>query len=462
MKAEALPQRRALLAGGAPGRWTDRRAVGAVVAVVAAAAIAASAWIYAAHLPYYDEGPIRSDGVGYYVYLPAFFLDHDLTMRRTGARSLGGDPAYIPGVNWVRTAVPPGHPGQTRPLDQFGVGVAVLMSPFFGAGHALAVLTGERRNGFSWPYHAAAVASAIVYVLLGLVLTASVLLRWFSRRTVVVTTLAIAFGAAVIDFASYDATFSHGYSFFLVALVVRLTLAVWTRPRALTAVALGGSLGLVGLVRLTNLVVLVFCVLVGVERPRDLGARVRTLVSRLDLVALGAGTFLLALLPQLAYWHRITDRLFVNQYRASGAYLDLLHPHLLGVLFSVRKGLFFWTPLLLLAVAGLPLLRRRAPPLLVPSVAYLVAITWVVASWSVWWYGASFGMRALIEAMPVFALGLAALVETARGTAARRAVLAAVVVTSLLAVHALIAYWLKTIPLDGTTFRQYLESFRSW
>ena len=71
-------------------------------------------------------------------------------------------------------------------------------------------------------------------------------------------------------------------------------------------------------------------------------------------------------------------------------------------------------------------------------------------------------MRALIDAMPVFALGLAALVETARRPAARRAVTIGAALTSLLAVHAMIAYWLKVVPYDGTTFHQYLESFRTW
>ena len=51
----------------------------------------------------------------------------------------------------------------------------------------------------------------------------------------------------------------------------------------------------------------------------------------------------------------------------------LLAPHLLDVFFSVRKGLIYWTPLVLVAIAGLPLLRRAAPALFVPVVAYLVA-----------------------------------------------------------------------------------------
>ena len=173
----------------------------------------------------------------------------------------------------------------------------------------------------------------------------------------------------------------------------------------------------------------------------------------------GTVAFALVMLPQYLYWHRITGRWFVNQYATTGAHLDLLHPHLVGVLFSVRKGLFFWTPLVLLAVAGLPFLRRSAPALLVPAGAYLLVITWVVASWSIWWYGGSFGMRALIDAMPVFGLGLAALIDAARTPLARRTVTVGIAATTLLAVHGMIAYWLHTIPYDQTTFHQYLASF---
>jgi hypothetical protein len=441
-------------------RWSDARVLAVGLGAVAMLAIAATAWIYTADLTYYEGGPIRSDGAGYYVYLPAVFLDHDLTMRRTAARSFGGDPGYIPGVKWVRTSVQAGHAGQHRPLDQFGVGEAVLIAPFFALGHALAAVLNERRDGFSWPYQAAASAAGLVYMLLGLALTASVLRRWFGRRTVVLTVLALTFGAAVFNYGTYETTWSHAYSFFLVALVVRLTLWVWERPRFAGSIALSASLGLLGLVRLTNLSIVVFCLLIGIERCADLRPRMRSLLRHVDLVAVGAAVFIVMLLPQLAYWQRIMGTIFVNPYKGTAGHLDLLHPHLVGVLFSVRKGLFFWTPVIALATAGLPLLRRTARPLLLPSVAYLGAATWVAASWSIWWYGASFGMRALIDVMPVFALGLAALIESARGVIARRALAAAVAVTTLLAVHGMVAYWRKEIPYDQTTFHQYLESFR--
>jgi hypothetical protein len=428
----------------------------AVIGAVAALAIGAFAWIYGGDLTYYEGPPIRSDGIGWYAYLPAVFLDHDVTMRRTADRSFSGSVEGISGVELVRTTS-----GKMLPLDPHGVGEAILMAPFFGIGHLLAVATNEPRDGFSWPYQAAAAASGLIYFLLGLAVLGSVLRRWFSRRTVVVTLLAIAFGAGVFHYATYDASYSHVYSFFLIALIMRLTLSVWDRPRVSAAAALGASIGLLGAIRPTNLAVILFCALVGVERLGDIRTRARALLRHFDVVSIGAGAFILGVLPQLAYLYRITGKAFVNQYAAviPPAHLDLTDPHLVGVLFSVRKGLFFWWPLLVLAVIGLPFLRRTARPLFIAAVAYLAVAIWVASSWSHWWYDGSFGMRALIDVMPVFALGLAALIEVARGAVTRKALAVAIVVTSLLAVHGMVTYWLKAIPYDQTTWHQYLDSF---
>ncbi len=443
-------------------RWSDARVFGALLVLVGVLAVAATAWVYSAGLTYYGEGPIRSDGAGYYVYLPAALLDHDLTLRRTAARSFGGDPRYIPGVRLVRTTVPLGYPGQHQYLDQYGIGEAALISPFFLTGWGLAIVMHQPRDGFSWPFQAAASAAGLVYMLLGLALTASILTRWFSRRTIVITLIAVTFGAAVFNYGTSETTMSHAYSFFAIALAVRLALSVEQRPGLANTVALGASLGLVGLIRATNLTILLFCVLIGIERWSDLAARGRTLLRRLDLLAIGTGVCLLVLLPQSAYWYRITGSWITNPYHGPGEHLDLLHPHLIGVLFSVRKGLFFWTPLLILSIVGIPLLRRTARPLFIPTAVYLPVAIWVVSSWSIWWYGGSFGMRALIDEMPVFALGLAALIESARAVVSRRIVIAAIALTTLIAVQGLLGYWLKTIPGDHATVHQRIQSFVRW
>ena len=69
-------------------------------------------------------------------------------------------------------------------------------------------------------------------------------------------------------------------------------------------------------------------------------------------------------------------------------------------------------------------------------------------------------MRALIDLMPVFALGLAALIETAQGKWLAR-VAGRDGGDDVLAVHGMLAYWRKTIPYDGTSFHEYLDSFRT-
>jgi hypothetical protein len=89
-----------------------------------------------------------------------------------------------------------------------------------------------------------------------------------------------------------------------------------------------------------------------------------------------------------------------------------------------------------------------------------VVDTWVIASWETWSYGGSLGQRAFVEALPVFALGLAAIVEQVRGRRSRRVLLATAAVCALLSVHATVAYWLQDIPYDGTTLEVYFESFR--
>jgi len=84
---------------------------------------------------------------------------------------------------------------------------------------------------------------------------------------------------------------------------------------------------------------------------------------------------------------------------------------------------------------------------------------WVVASWSQWWYGGSFGQRALVDSLPLVALGLAALFDWARTGRYRVPVAVAAVLTSLLALHGMAEYWLGNIPADGTTWQVYVHSF---
>jgi hypothetical protein len=79
------------------------------------------------------------------------------------------------------------------------------------------------------------------------------------------------------------------------------------------------------------------------------------------------------------------------------------------VLFDPGHGLFFWTPLALVAVAGLAAValsrKDRIAPLL--ALALLLQV-WINGSVESWTQAGAFGARRFVELTPVFAWGLAA------------------------------------------------------
>jgi len=420
-------------------RFIDTHVVVLVVAFVALSGAGALAAIYSRGYSHGDP-PIRSDAVGYYIYLPAAFLDHDPSLVRTVHRSFGGDLQKAGDLRRVEHGY----------LGPHQIGEAMLLAPFFAAGHVTAIASGARRDGLSRPYQSWAAAAGLLYGVAGLALLGLFLRRWFDCRVVGATLLALTFGTNLFHYLTYDAVYSHAFSFAATAFILWSTVRLTERATATRALLLGLGVGLLATIRPTNLVIALFPLLVGIRR--------RGLVAQPWLLAAGALGFIAPVLPQLLYWHHLTGHFIVNAY-GSNPKLELTHPHLLAVAFSVRKGLFFWTPLLALAVAGLPLLRSRAPAVALATPVTLAVNFWVVASWSQWWYGGSFGQRALVESLPLVALGLAALFDWARTSRALAPVAFAVVLTSCLALHAMAEYWLGNIPSDGTTWQIYLHSF---
>jgi hypothetical protein len=429
-----------------PRKSIEKHVVVLVIVLVLLSGTAALAAIYSRG---YNSGePIRSDGVGYYIYLPAVFLDHDLSLVRTVDRSFGGDLQKAGDLRRVEHGY----------LGPHQIGEAILLAPFFAVGHAIAIASGARRDGFSWPYQGSAAAAGLLYGVVGLALLGSFLRRWFDRWVVGATLLALTFGTNLFHYLTYDAVYSHSFSFAAVAFILWSTIRLTERSTATRALLLGLGVGLVATIRPTNLVIVLFPLLVGVRTSADARARARALITHPWLLTAGAFGFLAPVMPQLLYWHHLTGHFIVNAY-ASDPKLELTHPHLLAVAFSIRKGLFFWTPLVALALAGLPFLRSRAPAVLLATPAVLAVNFWVVASWSQWWYGGSFGQRALVDSLPLVALGLAGLFDWARATRALAPVALAAVLTSCLALHGMAEYWFGNIPYDDTTWQIYLHSF---
>ena len=363
-----------------------------------------------------DQHVIRSDGVGYYAYLPALFIDHDLGMNRLVER-LPDDGAISDSLHLV--------PATGAYLDKYPAGMAVMTSPFFLVAHAIARVCGLRADGFSSIYQLAVQCAAITYGLAGLMAMRALLLR-FSERTELAL-CAILFGTPLFHYLTYDACFSHACSWFLVAaFALRTVQWVDDGPRLRTTFELALIAALIPLVRPTNAIALLFFPLYFVLRGR------RDLRVLVPLALAAAVCFAACGGLQIAYFLRVTGKPFVFSY--TGESFHFLAPKPLNVLFGLKKGLFFWSPVLLFATIGL---WRSARAIKWACLVPLGLELWVVASWWSWWYGGGFGHRAFVEFLPFFGVGL---VRT------NRVLVAAAIAWSMIG---LVLYWARVIPYEG-------------
>jgi hypothetical protein len=169
-----------------------------------------------------------------------------------------------------------------------------------------------------------------------------------------------------------------------------------------------------------------------------------------------AGSLVIA--PQLAIYYQATGRLLVSSY--GDLSFHFLSPHIWGVLFSVQKGLFFWSPLLLGAVAGFVVGDRKKLPFLAGTAVVMTLNTYLIASWWDWQFGASYGHRGFIDVLPLLAFGLAAFFEWSAVVVTRRA--AVMLLTTMavcLSMFQMLQYWNGVMPMSDLTWDQYRAVF---
>lgn len=417
--------------------------------VRAAAAICAAGYVFV-----YASGragpPIRSDGFSYYVYLPSWFIYHDTSLAAVAQDCCGGQfPDFTAIIRW---------PGTRRWVNAHPIGVAIMQTPFFLVAHALTRWTNLSADGFTFYYQHAAGVAGLAWIVAGLWVLRRLLLRHFPDTIVAATLAAILFGTNLLHYATYDSSYSHPYSFFLFAAFLDLTERWHLQPAWRTSLLLGLVGGLIVLVRHTNALFLVFFPLYGVTSAATMRVTVARLRRHWQLVAAAVASVAITVAPQLALYHQATGRSIVSSYGELG--FNFFAPQLWGVLFSVQKGVFFWSPILLLAVAGLAMTRGAARGFLLPAALFLTVNTYLIASWFDWQFGGSFGHRGFVDALPVFAIGLASLFSRAASSpAARATVIAVCAVLIALSLFQMLQYWNGVLPFSDTTWPQYRAAF---
>jgi hypothetical protein len=205
---------------------------------------------------------------------------------------------------------------------------------------------------------------------------------------------------------------------FAVALLVWTSARASARPDAPPAAwaAVGAAGGLAALVREQDglfLVVPAGMLLVDAVKRRAWAPALR---RGAVMAAAAAAVFA----PQFFAYRALTGRFSPS--RLVARKMSWWSPHFLEVLLDPGHGLFAWSPLLLVAAAGLGYVlwkRSGALPALL-ALALLVQV-WINGAVESWTQAGAFGSRRFVSSTPVFAWGLAALLAAAWPARARLA-----------------------------------------
>ena len=354
-------------------------------------------------------GPeFRGDAGSYFVYLRSATFDRDLDFRNDWEGLERPLPALMP---------------DGRPLNTQSVGPALAWSPFFAAAHGYVRwehARGRARyapDGFAPPYRRAAALGTPAYVLASLVLLGGTLARRFGRRIGWVALAAAVLATPVVYYTVVVPSMAHGLTFAACAALLWACVRAEEAPSARRWLAVGLLLGLAALVRWQSAVWALF---VGVLAIRELRRR----RVRAGWLASAALLSVVALLPQLLAWQALYGRFFTVP--QGPGYMDWSAPHLVDVLLSADHGLFAWSPIAWLGLAGLLVGWRRDTWLHTGALLTFAATAWVngsVTDWD-WAAGDAFGARRFDLVVPLLAWGLATLIRVARPALARAPLLA--------------------------------------
>lgn len=354
---------------------------------------------------------VNGDGVGYYAYLRSPLVDHNLNFT-----SDFQDPVHDLEKIFLVDHFVDNPITKTGHLPNFyTVGPAILWSPFLIVTHLAVLGLGHLGwhippDGHSWPYLAALTAATALYGFAGLCLSFVMARGFVDERWAFWATIGVWFGSSVPAFLYLLPAWSHTHSIFATSLF----LWYWMRTRGTRTSGQWLMLGLLSglMIEVYQLNVVFFLAVVYEALSAYAGiwsgeaGRPEMLARTLRLHGLCGLGALLALLPSFV----ARQIVFGNPFSVGPYALrtwNWTSPVFAQVLFSKSHGLFVFTPIVVLAIAGL--FHLRSLNRILGTICLLITLVFYsLISCFPWWYGAvGFGNRFFVSLTPIFILGLA-------------------------------------------------------
>ncbi|MBL7774131.1 MAG: hypothetical protein JNM95_14805 [Chitinophagaceae bacterium] len=343
------------------------------------------------------EATLTWDVSGYYWYLPATFIYHDLKELRF-SDSIRTAYACSPDNQQITTL-----PNQKRVL-KYSSGMALQYLPFFAIAHASAYLFDYPPDGFSRPYQAAIHFGGLLLFIIGLYYLRRTLLFYFSDRVVAWVLFFLVLGTNYLNYASIDTGMSHVWLFSWYALLLYLTHQYYCLPSRWKAMGIGFICGLLALSRPTEIIAIVIPLFWGVKLLHRTSWKQRFQWIRNHVWHYFTAIVVMLALGciQLIYWKYATGHWLVYSYGDQS--FSWFHPHVFLYALNFKSGWLIYTPLLIFALLGFLFLGKKQEVFLATFLFFGLSF-WSVTAWDIWNYGG----RAMIQSYAVLMFPLAAL-----------------------------------------------------
>jgi len=348
------------------------------------------------------KGILEADAKGYYAYLPAIFIYHDLNFGFF--EKIEKEKYYDKNLYYDYTS---GSNGKR--INKYYCGTALVQLPFFLIAHYSSYLLNFDMDGYTKPYPILISIAALFYLWIGLLFLNLTLKTYhFSERTRAFTLIASVFGTHLFYYSVGELGMSHVYSFAFMNMFIYYLRQYFIFFKRKHLLLLSIILGIIVLIRPINGMIL-FIIPFVAGNYTNLKNGIKKIMNYKKQSLFAFIVFTLIISIQFIIYKISTDQYLVYSYGDEG--FNFMSPQIFNILFSYKKGLFLYTPILLLSLTGAYFLWKNARFEFYSFFGFFFLITYILSSWWCWYYGGSFSSRVYVEYIAVFMILLGTLIE---------------------------------------------------
>jgi len=345
---------------------------------------------------------IYGDGNGYYSYAHALYFEHKLDFGPIydHLSHFQGKKYEFSRVFWNT------KPGPTGVLhNMWTVGTGLCWIPSLFAVDLAVHIFRLPIDKFNIAYEIGCGITGIAMVIAGLYLLEGFLLSYFRKPVAAAAILGAVFATNLVYFLFWEPALSHQPSFFFICLL--LFLSRRPSPSVRLYVLMGSLIGLLLITRLPDIIILLPILTFLSQSVQKMKK------DRLKLICALLFGLSLAYIPQILVQQAMYGNLLYNPYTSGEQGVFRLIPsQMFDAFLSVKRGLFIWTPFVLVGIAGfMKKIDREKQETRKTNDVFLVSFGIACIYFSLYFgiLSAGFGNRFFLGTLPFLTFGFARL-----------------------------------------------------